>query len=146
MWAEIPMFRSFEKSVYTTYLHLPGGDRSNDGRTIERGRSPVVRRTSVSLVSHPPCLAAISRERATCTETRAVHPPRRLARAQPRITGGETQLGGPDRSPRGTSPAAGATSSEGDRSADCARRMRPLDPAVPPGRSHVKPLRRTGAR
>jgi hypothetical protein len=25
MWAEIPMFRSFEKSVYTSYLHLRGG-------------------------------------------------------------------------------------------------------------------------
>jgi hypothetical protein len=25
MWAEIPMFLSFEKSVYTSYLHLRGG-------------------------------------------------------------------------------------------------------------------------
>jgi hypothetical protein len=33
MCAEIPMFRSFEKSVYTSYLHLRGGP-SNMGESV----------------------------------------------------------------------------------------------------------------
>src|SRR6266545_4743870 len=82
MWAEIPMFRSFEKSVYTSYLHL----RGEAIKMGERCAAPLARPSDgpawTPLDSNPPRVAFISRERATGAETRAVHPhPRRRARA-----------------------------------------------------------------
>ena len=46
MWAEMPMFRSFEKSVYTSYLHLRGGP-TNMGESVRGAARPAIRRASM---------------------------------------------------------------------------------------------------
>jgi hypothetical protein len=43
MWAEIPMFRSFEKSVYTTYLHLRG-EPTSMGESVGAARLAIRQR------------------------------------------------------------------------------------------------------
>jgi hypothetical protein len=93
MWAEIPMFRSFEKSVYTSYLHLRE-------RTDQHGRIGA-RRCSPGVPAGEHGHRSCRTRRASLHFSRWRRVPKRapfthldgVERAQPRTIDGETQPG-----------------------------------------------------
>ena len=93
MWAEMPMFRSFEKSVYTSYLHLRGGP-TNMGESMRGAARPAVRRASMDAARVEPVARRLNfSQRGDGYGSAPFTHLDGVARAQPRTTDGVTQPG-----------------------------------------------------
>src|SRR6266496_1943997 len=126
MWAEIPMFRSFEKSVYTSYLHLQA-DRPtwpNRCAALRPGRSAGLETACVEPVAPRLHFSRRAMENAPFAHLGGV------ARAHPRINGwshatrrGASRIGRPKRRSPGHLAETGAPGEPGRARPGRSRRL-----------------------
>src|SRR5512133_267199 len=95
MWAEIPMFRSFEKSVYTSYLHPRGRTFNMVELEAASLASPLGGPAWTPLVPNPaPVASVLANGAARANETRRSLGWTARRAAHPRTTGRAMQAGG----------------------------------------------------